>query len=118
MVGAQDELIFDGQSMAVSKNNKLIGYANPFEEKILFVNPFCDDEISVPIRSYEEKTYKALCLGVKDYFDKTGHDKAVLGLSGGIDSALVASIAVDALGSDNVYGVSLPSKYSSDQSSS
>ena len=116
MVGAQDELIFDGQSMAISKNNKLIGYANPFEEKILFVNPFCDDEISLPHRSYEEKTYKALCLGVKDYFDKTGHGKAVLGLSGGIDSALVASIAVDALGSDNVYGVSLPSKYSSDHS--
>ena len=64
----------------------------------------------------EEKLYKALCLGVVDYFNKTGNKKAVVGLSGGIDSALVACIAVDALGADHVHGISMPSKYSSDHS--
>ena len=64
----------------------------------------------------EEKIYNALVLGVKDYFTKTGHTEAVLGLSGGIDSSLTACIAVDALGSDNVHGVSMPSKYSSEHS--
>lgn len=116
MIGAQDELIYDGQSMGMSKNGKLIAYANPFEEQLLLVNSNSDDEVGVPVQSNEEKTYKALCLGLKDYFNKTGHDKAVLGLSGGIDSALVASIAADALGPDKVYGVSLPSKYSSSHS--
>ena len=60
--------------------------------------------------------YRALCLGVSDYFKKTGHTEAVLGLSGGIDSALVATIAADALGPNHVHGISLPSKYSSDHS--
>ena len=60
--------------------------------------------------------YRALCLGVSDYFKKTGHTEAVLGLSGGIDSALVATIAADALGPNQVHGISLPSKYSSDHS--
>ena len=66
--------------------------------------------------SREEEIFNALCLGVKDYFLKTGHKKTVLGLSGGIDSALVASIAVSALGKNNVYGISLPSKFSSSHS--
>tara|TARA_B100001115_G_scaffold5673_1_gene4288 strand:- start:583 stop:1434 length:852 start_codon:yes stop_codon:yes gene_type:complete len=64
----------------------------------------------------EESIFNALTLGVKDYFSKTGHNKAVIGLSGGIDSSLTACIAVKALGSDNVYGVSMPSKFSSDHS--
>ena len=64
----------------------------------------------------EEEIFNALCLGVKDYFSKTNHEKAIVGLSGGIDSALVASIAVNALGNKNVYGFSLPSKFSSKHS--
>ena len=116
MVGAQDELIFDGQSIGVSQNGNLIAYGNPFEEQIIQVDTDSTDKINVSYLSSEEKMYKALCLGVKDYFDKTGHDEAVLGLSGGIDSALVASIATDALGTDKVHGVSLPSKYSSHHS--
>ena len=64
----------------------------------------------------EEQIYQALSLGVKDYFKKTGHAKAVIGLSGGIDSALTAAIAQNALGSDNVLGISMPSIFSSDHS--
>jgi len=116
MVGAQDELIFDGQSIGMSKYGDLIAYGNPFEEQIIVVDPSSTKEIEVINQSKEEKTYNALCLGVKDYFEKTGHYEAIIGLSGGIDSALVASIAVDALGADKVHGVSLPSKYSSDHS--
>jgi len=116
MVGAQDELIFDGQSIGMSKDGDLIAYGNPFEEQIVLVDPYSSKKIEVTNQSKEERTYNALCLGVKDYFKKTGHHEAVIGLSGGIDSALVASIAVDALGSNMVHGVSLPSKYSSDHS--
>ena len=116
MVGAQDELIFDGQSIGMSKDGDLIAYGNPFEEQIVLVDPYSSKKIEVTNQSKEERTYNALCLGVKDYFEKTGHHEAVIGLSGGIDSALVASIAVDALGSNMVHGVSLPSKYSSDHS--
>ena len=74
------------------------------------------NKIDIKIQPREEKMYNALCLGLKDYFLKTGHKEAVLGLSGGIDSALVASIASDALGPENVHCISLPSKYSSDHS--
>ena len=74
------------------------------------------DSLELNILKREEKIYNALVLGVKDYFKKTGHSEAVLGLSGGIDSSLTACIAVDALGKDNVHGVSMPSKYSSEHS--
>ncbi len=116
MVGAQDELIFDGQSMAYSKNENLIGYGKAFQEEIVMVDFNSKSNIKINIQPKEEKLYRALCLGVKDYFKKTHHSEAVLGLSGGIDSALVASIATDALGREKVHGISLPSKYSSDHS--
>ena len=116
MVGAQDELIFDGQSIGVSDNNCLIAYGESFREKIVIADINADKEIEIDIPSKLEKTYKALCLGVKDYFYKTGHKEAVIGLSGGIDSALVASIASHALGPEKVHGISLPSQYSSDHS--
>ena len=115
-VGAQDELIFDGQSLAFSNDGKVIGYANAFKEELIIVNSNSKTEINIKKESMEEKTYNALCLGVKDYFIKTGHKEALIGLSGGIDSSLVASIATDALGSKNVHGISLPSKYSSKHS--
>ena len=116
MVGAQDELIFDGQSVAFSSRGKLIGYANSFKQEILIVNIKSSEKVYVKDVCQEENIYSALCLGVKDYFKKTGHNEAVIGLSGGIDSALVASIATDALGSKNIHGISLPSKYSSNHS--
>ena len=116
MVGAQDELIFDGQSIGLSDNGNLIAYGNPFKEEVVLADTNRKQELEVNFQLAEEKTYNALCLGVKDYFHKTGHKEAVIGLSGGIDSALVAAIATEALGNDKVHGISLPSKYSSDHS--
>jgi len=116
LVGAQDELIFDGQSVAYDSKGNLIAQGNSFVEEIIIVDFDNQDPIELNVLQREEKIYKALVLGVKDYFIKTGHTEAVLGLSGGIDSSLTACIAVDALGSDNVHGVSMPSKYSSEHS--
>ena len=116
MVGGQDELIFDGESLAFNQDADCIGQGKAFEEEILCVDLGVNKKIKIEICSREEKLYNALCLGVSDYFKKSGHTEALIGLSGGIDSALTAVIATDALGCNNVHGVSLPSKYSSDHS--
>ncbi len=117
LIGAQDEIIFDGQSVILNKNQDVIAVGNGFKEDIVI----CDINTARPVidkdnSNLSEGLYRALCLGVKDYFRKTGHSKAIVSLSGGIDSALVACIAVDALGNDNVHVVGLPSKFSSDHS--
>ena len=116
LVGAQDELIFDGQSLAYNENGELIAQGKAFEEEILLVDIKNSQTIDLKDSRREEKIYNALVLGVKDYFKKTGHSEAVIGLSGGIDSSLTACIAVDALGIENVHGVSMPSKFSSQHS--
>ena len=116
MVGAQDELIFDGQSLAYDGKRNLIGQGPAFEEDIVLVDPENPVPIKLKTVQREQKIYHALVLGVRDYFRKTGYKKAVLGLSGGIDSSLTGCIAVDALGLNNVHGVSMPSRYSSDHS--
>jgi len=116
LVGAQDELIFDGQSLAYNENGELIAQGKAFEEEILLVDIKNSQTIDLKDSRREEKIYNALVLGVKDYFNKTGHSEAVIGLSGGIDSSLTACIAVDALGIENVHGVSMPSKFSSQHS--
>ena len=116
LVGAQDELIFDGQSVVYDGKGNLIAQGNSFVEETIIVDFDSQRPIELNVLQREEKIYNALVLGVKDYFTKTGHTEAVLGLSGGIDSSLTACIAVDALGSDNVHGVSMPSKYSSEHS--
>jgi NAD+ synthase (glutamine-hydrolysing) len=116
LVGAQDELIFDGQSLAYNENGELIAQGKAFEEEILMVDIKNSQTIDLKDSRREEKIYNALVLGVKDYFKKTGHTEAVIGLSGGIDSSLTACIAVDALGIENVHGVSMPSKFSSQHS--
>ena len=116
MVGAQDELIFDGESLAFSAKGDCLGQGKAFEEELVLVNLDSNQSVELNIQPREDKMYRALCLGVSDYFKKTGHTEAVLGLSGGIDSALVATIAADALGPNQVHGISLPSKYSSDHS--
>ena len=118
LVGAQDELIFDGESLAYNANCEQIAQGKVFNEDLILV-----DTESPPIENFtilpkEEKLYNALCLGVKDYFRKTGHSEALVGLSGGIDSALVASVAADALGADKVHGISMPSSFSSGHSKS
>ena len=116
MVGSQDELIFDGQSLVYGPDGNLIAKGKAFEEDLLLVDLKEVNQINLPIMEREESLYKALILGVKDYFSKTGHHRAVIGLSGGIDSSLTACIAVEALGKNNVYGISMPSKFSSSHS--
>jgi len=116
LVGAQDELIFDGQSLAVNGKGELIGLGTIFSEDIVYVDTDKNRKISLPADNREGELYTGLVLGVRDYFKKTGHREAVVGLSGGIDSSLVACIATDALGKENVHGVSMPSRFSSDHS--
>ncbi len=116
IVGAQDELIFDGGSLAFSGSGECIGQGKAFEEDLILVDLDKEKPISFRRNPREENVYNALCIGVSDYFSKTGHSDAVLGLSGGIDSSLAACIAVDALGANHVHGVALPSKFSSDHS--
>ena len=116
LVGAQDELIFDGESLAFDAQGKSLGQGRVFEEDIFLVDLEGSSPRSMYVLPREEKLYTALRLGVTDYFKKTGHTEAVVGLSGGIDSTLVACIAVDALGADFVHGISMPSKFSSDHS--
>jgi len=116
IVGAQDELIFDGQSLAYDGKGNLIGQGPAFKEDIVLVDSENSETIELKTAGREQKIYQALVLGVRDYFRKTGYKKAVLGLSGGIDSSLTSCIAVDALGPNNVHGVSMPSRYSSDHS--
>lgn len=110
-IGANDSLIFDGGSFVVDKEGNRIGVAKHFEEDLYLLT----DPSARPLES-TEALYQALCLGVRDYFQKQGFTKACLGLSGGVDSALVACIAVEALGKENVLAVAMPSRYSSQES--
>ena len=116
LIGAQDELIFDGESLVYNANCEQIAQGKVFEEDLIVVDIDTTSKMKYPVLPSEEKLYNALCLGVKDYFRKTGHSEALIGLSGGIDSALVACIASDALGAVKVHGVSMPSLFSSGHS--
>lgn len=114
LVGAQDELIFDGQSLAVAADGGVLAQGQPFVEDLLIIDlPAEKSTRTVITQSREEEIYQALCLGISDYFRKTGHREAVIGLSGGIDSSLVACLAVDALGAEHVHGIAMPSRFSS-----
>lgn len=115
-VGGNDSLIFDGQSLCISSSGELLAMGKEFEEDLLLVETEAKERMSFPTFSATEQLYKALVLGVKDYFTKSDFQKACLGLSGGIDSAVVASIAVEALGQEHVLGVRMPSCYSSENS--
>lgn len=114
-VGGHDDLIFDGRSLVVAADGTLIAQGHAFEEEILVVDLAQPQQAPKQLEP-EEEAWKALVLGVRDYARKTGFQKALLGLSGGIDSALTAAIAVDALGPENVTGVLMPSPYSSQHS--
>jgi NAD+ synthase (glutamine-hydrolysing) len=114
-VGGQDELIFDGASFVVDAGGEVTQRAEQFEEKLEIVE-LTAGGAPVPGRvvqeySLEECVYRGLTLGVRDYVDKNGFPGAVIGLSGGIDSALTLAIAVDALGADRVQAVLMPSRY-------
>ncbi len=111
-VGGNDELIFDGNSFVIDKEGATTARLASFREQIAVVD--CDaPAIAETAMPAEEEIFLALVLGVRDYFAKCGFRSAVLGLSGGIDSAVTAAIAVEALGKENVTGVSMPSAYSS-----
>ena len=137
-VGGQDELVFDGASVVMGADGALVASASQFAEEVLLVDlevdvdPTAVGRGSVPVSTEprsstaagkvwrtaplldpEAEVYEALVLGTRDYVAKNGFSDAVIGLSGGIDSSLVAAVAVDALGPEHVHGVTMPSRYSS-----
>jgi NAD+ synthetase len=116
-VGGNDSLIFDGSSLALNERGELIAQAASFREDLVVLDPLNDSVIDAKDEdSAEDDTaaaYEALVLGTRDYIRKCGFSKVLVGLSGGIDSALVAAIAKDALGAENVTGIGMPSPYSS-----
>jgi len=137
MVGGQDDLVFDGDSIVIDKVGVVVSRAKQFQEELMISELTVDitsakpdlvisddvKSLSGEVRneitnrlSDEEEIWQALVLGLKDYIFKNQLKSVVLGLSGGIDSSLVATIAVDALGRENVFGVLMPSKYSSEHS--
>jgi NAD+ synthase (glutamine-hydrolysing) len=116
-VGGNDQLVFDGSSMAVDARGEVVARARSFEEDlVLFDADAGAGEVRAGPGSDVEAVYSALTLGTRDYVSKCGFSKALVGLSGGIDSALVATIAADALGPENVRGVGMPGPYSSEGS--
>jgi len=122
-VGGQDELVFDGGSFIADKSGEIICRGKQFEEEMIIydltageVNSGDKKNIVPRAASLEEEIYKALVLGTRDYTAKNGFRRVVIGLSGGIDSSLVAAIAVDAVGKENVTGIFMPSPYTSDES--
>ncbi len=120
-IGGQDELVFDGGSMVVSPDGQVIARASMFEEDLVVVK--IDAAVAPGRQSTEpswptgsEEVYRALVLGIRDYVRKNGFGEVVIGMSGGIDSALVTTLAVDALGPEAVRALAMPSPYSSRES--
>lgn len=142
IVGGQDDLVFDGDSVVVDGSGTILGRAPQFREHLLVVDvdpqPAGDQDVPVDVRRVEvaartdevapiepdiaelpddrEQLWNALVLGLRDYVEKNGFPSVVLGVSGGIDSSVCAAIAADAVGPDRVYGISMPSRYSSEGS--
>jgi NAD+ synthase (glutamine-hydrolysing) len=137
MVGGQDDLVFDGDTIVVGKTGEIIARAPQFEEGLMVIDldvllASSDPDLIIsnpPIPKYQkiragmahklsenEQIWQGLTLALKDYVEKNNFKSVLIGLSGGIDSALVAALAADAVGADRVYGVAMPSKYSSDHS--
>ena len=116
-VGAQDELVFDGSSVVVDCNGVIACRMKSFESDFAVVTIAGDGTVTPthvePFASDLDRVYDALVVGTRDYVHKNGFTDVVIGLSGGIDSSIVAAIAVDALGADHVHGVAMPSRYSS-----
>ncbi|MEZ5000148.1 MAG: NAD(+) synthase [Bacteroidales bacterium] len=119
-VGGNTELLFDGGSMVIGPTGKIVDHLGSFCEEVRTYN--LEDiinsagEISYPDHPYIEMIHRALVMGTRDYFFKSGFTKAIVGLSGGIDSAVVLAIAAEALGSANVRALLMPSMYSSQHS--
>lgn len=118
-VGANDELIFDGHSVALDARGGVLALGKGFAEDVLVVDMGPDSPAAAAVAGFlseDEMLFSALALGVRDYVHKCGFRSVIVGLSGGIDSALVAAIAVQALGPEKVLGVAMPARYSSDGS--
>lgn len=119
-IGANDELVFDGNSFVVASNGKMVQRLDGFQEEDACVDvPLINPKTEMPLSTLSSEAVEsreAIELGISDYFEKTGFNEAVVGLSGGIDSSVTAASAVGALGSENVYGVSLPSAITSEES--
>ncbi len=113
-VGGNDSLIFDGSSLVIRPDGKVVAQAASFAEDLVVFDTNDGEAAAIdPVVDETAATWKALVLGTRDYVRKCGFKKVLVGLSGGIDSALVATIAVEALGAENVLGVGMPSEYSS-----
>lgn len=122
LVGGQDDLVFDGDSIMVDSKARMIARLKQFKTDLVCIDIEAKDDINVVDEHHLTKpndswqTWNALVLGLRDYVHKNNFKSVVLGLSGGIDSAIVATIAADAIGAENVYGVSMPSNFSSEHS--
>lgn len=117
LVGGQDEVVFDGASFAMDAHGQVQARAASFEAETLLLTLGSDGDVSgpvTPVPELEQQAWSALVVGVRDYLGKNGFPGAIIGLSGGIDSALVLAIAVDALGADRVRCVMMPSRYTAD----
>jgi NAD+ synthase/NAD+ synthase (glutamine-hydrolysing) len=113
-VGGNDSLVFDGSSLVLNSEGNVIAQGRSFEEDVItFDSKTLTGEMHEQVASDEASVYHALVLGTRDYIRKCGFQKAIIGLSGGIDSALTAAIAADAVGAENVIGVGMPGPYSS-----
>ncbi|HVU28391.1 MAG TPA: NAD+ synthase [Verrucomicrobiae bacterium] len=114
LVGANDELVFDGHSVALNSRGEVAAMGKGFAEEILVVDLKADSPpLKFEFPRHEQQIFSALSLGIRDYVRKCGFKSVIVGLSGGIDSALTAALAVDALGKENVFGVGMPARYSS-----
>jgi NAD+ synthase (glutamine-hydrolysing) len=122
IVGGQDDLVFDGDSIFVNRQGAIVGRAEQFAEDVMLIDidekPELASKHKVTRSDDNWQVWNALVIGLRDYVKKNGFGSVVLGLSGGIDSAVVATIAADAIGGENVFGISMPSRYSSDHSKS
>ena len=112
-IGGNDSLVFDGSSFALGPDGAVIAQAKSFAEDLIMVDPFCAPALPLSEDDDTEAAYRALVIGTRDYVRKCGFSKVIVALSGGIDSALVAAIATEAIGAENVIGIGMPSPYSS-----
>ena len=113
-VGGNDSLVFDGSSLVIAPDGEVIAQGKSFEEDLIYFDlETLTGDMHPQVAGEEASAYEALVLGTRDYVQKCGFERAIIGLSGGIDSALTASIAADALGPQNVIGVGMPGPYSS-----
>jgi NAD+ synthase (glutamine-hydrolysing) len=116
LVGGNDSLIFDGTSVAVDSQGNVIDQADSFREDLVVVSAEPETTVTASFQDRAESVYRGLTVGLRDYMGKCGFDEALVGLSGGMDSSLTATLAVDALGVTNVHGVLMPSEITSSES--